>query len=247
MSAETWSASAPSNIAIIKYMGKAPGNLPLNPSLSYTTPDCYSTVSITVDPEAIEDTWVADDPDSPLLTASERARFLRHVQLIKAHYGCEAHVVVRGKNNFPLGCGLASSASSFAALTQAVSAACASLTDKTPASVQQMAQWSRVASGSSCRSFYTPWSLWDGEQVSAVDLPLMWCRQIKKRFPHLKRISAYSPATFLWGGRIELISAWKQSYLLLTMVIGGRFLSWCGLSFGICMRFLKPPTPALVI
>jgi len=173
MSAETWSASAPSNIAIIKYMGKAPGNLPLNPSLSYTTPDCYSTVSITVDPEAIEDTWVADDPDSPLLTASERARFLRHVQLIKAHYGCEAHVVVRGKNNFPLGCGLASSASSFAALTQAVSAACASLTDKTPASVQQMAQWSRVASGSSCRSFYTPWSLWDGEQVSAVDLPLM--------------------------------------------------------------------------
>lgn len=173
MSAETWSASAPSNIALIKYMGKAAGNLPLNASLSYTTPDCYSTVSVTRLPEATSDIWVADDPDSPKLSVSEQARFLQHVQRVKACYGCETYFAVRGKNNFPLGCGLASSASSFAALTRAVSTASAALMEKTPASDRQLAQWSRLASGSSCRSFYTPWSIWDGDQVSAIDLPVM--------------------------------------------------------------------------
>jgi diphosphomevalonate decarboxylase len=173
MSAETWSASAPSNIAIIKYMGKAPGNVPLNASLSYTTPDCYSTVSVTADPTLTQDVWVADDPEAPSLSAAEQARFLSHVQRVRAHYDCTAPLAVRGKNNFPLGCGLASSASSFAALTRAVSAASASITGTPPASEAQCARWSRQASGSSCRSFYHPWSVWDGERVRAVDLPRM--------------------------------------------------------------------------
>ena len=37
--------------------------------------------------------------------------------------------------------------------------------------VEEQAQLSRLGSGSSCRSFYSPWALWKGQEVMAVDLP----------------------------------------------------------------------------
>src|SRR5687767_3981278 len=51
-----WFDSAPSNIALIKYMGKSPGNIPLNSSLSYTLEHLRTMVEIEETNEGI-DRW----------------------------------------------------------------------------------------------------------------------------------------------------------------------------------------------
>ena len=38
-------------------------------------------------------------------------------------------------------------------------------------SIETQAQLSRAGSGSSCRSFFSPWALWEEDTVKAIDLP----------------------------------------------------------------------------
>ena len=42
---------APSNIALVKYWGKREGQLPANPSVSFTLTNCYTETSVTYTPE----------------------------------------------------------------------------------------------------------------------------------------------------------------------------------------------------
>jgi diphosphomevalonate decarboxylase len=51
--------SSPSNIALIKYMGKIPdqGNKPTNSSLSYTLEHLRTFVDVTLKTELTEDEW----------------------------------------------------------------------------------------------------------------------------------------------------------------------------------------------
>ena len=119
---------------------------------------------------------------SPLhLTKKEQERFLNHLALIKRKLHWKgAPFRLRSGNNFPQACGLASSASSFAALTQA---ACHWITEMQGDPLpdrEQMATWSREGSGSSCRSFYTPWSVWEEREARALSLPPAF-----KRLHHL--------------------------------------------------------------
>lgn len=78
--------------------------------------------------------------------------------------------LIRSGNDFPAACGIASSASSFAALTKA---ACHIVSEQTGQtfSNEQMSQLSQKGSGSSCRSFFSHWSLWEDQGACAVDLP----------------------------------------------------------------------------
>ncbi|MBA4696821.1 MAG: diphosphomevalonate decarboxylase [Legionella sp.] len=172
-----WFAQAPSNIALIKYMGKedAQSNIPSNPSLSYTLPKLLSNV-------ALESTHWKEDFWEPLevpggenftLSAKDQLRFLSHLNYLKGFFNYQGCFVVRSSNNFPLSSGLASSASSFAALTKAAVAALSELTKVEPPSLEVQSELSRVGSGSSCRSFYAPWALWEGENVKAIKLPYM--------------------------------------------------------------------------
>lgn len=65
---------------------------------------------------------------------------------------------------------MASSASSFAALTRCASQALATLTHKPELCVDEQALISRLGSGSSCRSFHSPWVLWKEDTVRPIDL-----------------------------------------------------------------------------
>lgn len=157
-----WQASAPSNIALIKYMGKTAdgSNTGVNPSLSLTLPHLLSHVEIE------ENTLVHDDWQSldPKMTLSEtgRAKFLKHLQFLKETFlVSDRFFTVRSKNDFPSDCGIASSASSFAALTKCASQAFNSITGKS-LSIEEQAALSRHGSGSSCRSFYDGFVEWDG-------------------------------------------------------------------------------------
>ncbi|MBT8222719.1 MAG: diphosphomevalonate decarboxylase, partial [Eudoraea sp.] len=52
-------AKAPSNIALIKYWGKYPGQIPANPSISFTLKNCTSATSIAYDKKNIKDSGLS--------------------------------------------------------------------------------------------------------------------------------------------------------------------------------------------
>ena len=74
--------------------------------------------------------------------------------------------------NFPVGCGLASSAAGFAALTLAAYrlAKTAGFL-KEGKTLRELSQLSRQGSGSSCRSFFSPWCLWRPDRIESLNLP----------------------------------------------------------------------------
>lgn len=170
-----WFAQAPSNIALIKYMGKTRENenIPGNSSLSYTLNHLLTSVELEQQ-AGHQDFWEPlTIPGANPFSLSSRAqqRFLAHLQRVKDWFGYQGGFVVRSSNNFPHSSGLASSASSFAALTKCACLAISELGSKPLPGVEEQAQLSRLGSGSSCRSFFSPWALWQGESVKAVTLP----------------------------------------------------------------------------
>lgn len=171
----SWFAQAPANIALIKYMGKKDdsNNLPDNPSLSYTLNNLLSSVMLESLP-GHKDVWEPlPAPGAPSFTLSlaSQQRFLRHLDRIKHYFDYKGCFLVRSSNNFPHGSGLASSASSFAALTKAAVRALCELRGVEELPIEEQAQLSRMGSGSSCRSFFSPWAYWDDEYVGAIELP----------------------------------------------------------------------------
>lgn len=171
-----WLAHAPANIALIKYMGKKDkhSNSPDNPSISYTLNDLISTVRLEKT-SSKKDIWepliIPGGIENFVLSAEGQKRFLNHLVRIKAYFDYEGGFLVQSCNNFPHSSGMASSASSFAALTRCAVIALSELTNKPAPSIEEQAQLSRLGSGSSCRSFYSPWALWEDNEVKAVDLP----------------------------------------------------------------------------
>lgn len=170
-----WFAQAPANIALIKYMGKQDSgiNIPDNPSLSYTLPNLLSNVMMESH-AGKEDFWeplLVPGGEPFTLPVTAQQRFLQHLRRLKEHFNYTGAFLVQSTNNFPQGSGLASSASSFAALTKCAIRAICELKQQPLPTVQEAAQLSRQGSGSSCRSFFSPWALWQDEQVEAPDLP----------------------------------------------------------------------------
>lgn len=173
---QKWRSEAPSNIALIKYMGKKDPtiNLPANASLSYTLNNLRSEVCLELS-DAPQDAWQPLHTESmhkPInLSEKAQARFLRHLQLLKDKFNCQQNFIVRSNNNFPQSCGIASSASSFAALTKCAIQAICFLTNTQTPSLEEQASLSRQGSGSSCRSFFSPWAIWEEDKVSPIELP----------------------------------------------------------------------------
>jgi diphosphomevalonate decarboxylase len=150
----------PSNIALIKYMGKKNSfnNIPSNPSLSYTLPHLTTTVNLSP---------IDADQDILVLDLEDKKKFIMHLDFLRKHFGVHQFYEILSENNFPSHCGLASSASSFAALT-----ACAlkafGIKD---INQEDAAKLSQQGSGSSCRSFFSSWALWDENGVKEITLP----------------------------------------------------------------------------
>lgn len=167
-------ATAPSNIALIKYMGKIPekGNLPTNTSISYTLPHLYTTVEI--ESGASEDTWapLKSAGAAPLeLSQKGQERFLNHFSFLKEKLSLPGHYTISSSNNFPSDCGLASSASSFAALTMAAFQIARPDAQLDLITLSHLSELSRQGSGSSCRSFFEPWAEWRGTAAKPLEVP----------------------------------------------------------------------------
>lgn len=146
--AASWTATAHSNIALIKYWGKRDATLaiPATSSLSLTL-DIYPTTTTvhfdgTLDEDRVE-------LDGAALHGVARDRVVRFLDLVRERAGEERRAVVDSLNAVPTGAGLASSASGFAALAGAATAAAG--LDLDPRALSRLA---RRGSGSASRSIF---------------------------------------------------------------------------------------------
>jgi diphosphomevalonate decarboxylase len=144
--ARTATAFANANIAFVKYWGNRDHELriPSNGSISMNLEGLFTRTRVTFDPlmrcdELILEGQVQEGPAlQRVSTMLERVRGM-------ARLDCYARV--ESSNNFPMGAGIASSASAFAALSLAASRAAGLNLDE--AALSSLA---RTGSGSACRS-----------------------------------------------------------------------------------------------
>jgi len=161
--------SAPTNIACIKYWGKADAdwNTPTNDSVSVTLDqhDLRAVTSVAASTRFPQDRlWLNGTED---VAAHTRRRFRACVDGVTALAADPAkwehtHVHVASYNTFPTAAGLASSAAGYAALT----AALAELMDAVETYPGQLSTIARQGSGSACRSLYGGFVAW---QQGSVD------------------------------------------------------------------------------
>ncbi|KAI5889294.1 Diphosphomevalonate decarboxylase [Schizophyllum commune H4-8] len=170
MSTYQATASAPVNIACIKYWGKRDTKLilPTNSSLSVTLDQDYlkSTTTSRADPSFEKDQlWLngTEDeikPGSRLETCIKEMKRLRKVEVEDKDPSAPKlstyHVRIASYNNFPTAAGLASSASGFAALVSSLAALY-----KLPVSPSTLSLIARQGSGSACRSLYGGFVAWE--------------------------------------------------------------------------------------
>lgn len=154
MSIQQATARAHPNVALVKYWGDRDNKLrlPANGSISMNLAGLETVTTVRFGAEMAEDSLTLNGGQQ---TAAQSMRVSRHLDHIRrlANTGLKAQIVSR--NNFPMGTGIASSASAFAALTVAACAALDLHLDE--ASLSALA---RLGSGSACRSIpdgYVEW------------------------------------------------------------------------------------------
>ncbi len=139
-------ALAHPNIAFIKFWGLADDarRIPANDSLSMNLGDLVTRTTVTFDPQYKQDTLILNGNALPDAGLQRVGRFLDRIRVMA---GQSEFAHVESENNFPIGAGLASSASGFAALTLAGTAALG-----LKLSERELSSLARFGSGSACRS-----------------------------------------------------------------------------------------------
>ena len=138
-------ATAPSNIAFIKYWGKKDEKLklPENGSISMNLDNLTTTTTVEFDSKYKKDLIIINNK----IDSKESDRVIGQLNLVRKEANIFEKAKVVSNNNFPDGTGLSSSASGFAALTlAAVKAAGLNLNEK------ELSILARQGSGSACRS-----------------------------------------------------------------------------------------------
>ncbi|MGG5330203.1 diphosphomevalonate decarboxylase [Enterococcus sp. AZ163] len=148
-------ARAYTNIALIKYWGKADQQLilPMNNSLSLTLDAFYTETSVTFSSTFSEDQFYLDNNLQDRETTVKVSRFL---DLIREKAQSQLFAKVDSQNFVPTAAGLASSASGLAALAGAASAALG-----LPLEEKELSRLARRGSGSACRSIYGGFAEWE--------------------------------------------------------------------------------------
>lgn len=115
-----YSHRAPSNIALVKYWGKKQGQIPANPSVSFTLSNCYTTTSVEVSTrKEYAEAYSFNFYFEGELKESFRSKIISFFERIENYlpFIREYHFEIQSENSFPHSSGIASSASSMAALS----------------------------------------------------------------------------------------------------------------------------------
>lgn len=159
-------ARAHSNIAFIKYWGNRDHRLrlPANSSLSMNLAALHSTSTVRWTAELSADRLTING-GTPTEAALERVQ--AHLDRLRRRLGTQLRAEVDSRNNFPMGAGIASSASAFAALTMAAVAAL-----RQELSERELTTLARLGSGSAARSVpggYVEWHAADAHAGSYAE------------------------------------------------------------------------------
>ena len=152
----TATASANTNIALIKYWGKVDESLtiPATSSLSLTLDDTWTTTTVSFDGGSDGEDAVTINGSSP--GGMQLSRVTRFLDLVRELSGQTARASVTSSSTVPLAAGLASSAAGFAALAAAASRAAGLHLDD-----RSLSRLARRGSGSATRSIFGDLVLWN--------------------------------------------------------------------------------------
>lgn len=160
----------PSNIAIVKYWGKKPIQIPCNSSLSLTLSNSYTEVEAeltekTTD-QIVEMTYYFEGEISDLF-GRKVAKYLED-NIESFPFLNDYAVTMRSMNSFPHSAGIASSASAFGAIALAMldfSYAFANK-ERNDSFFQEASNLARLGSGSACRSIFPSYAMWgENDQI----------------------------------------------------------------------------------
>ena len=162
-------AVAPSNLAFVKYWGKADFslNIPSNGSISMNLSNATTTTTVEFSDALRDDDVKIQGNNNPQAIV----RVKKHLDRVRALAEVSTFAYVRSENSFPTGTGIASSASGMAALTLAASEALElSLSEK------DLSILARLGSGSASRSIPSGFVEWyqgksSSESYSAQIVP----------------------------------------------------------------------------
>jgi diphosphomevalonate decarboxylase len=158
---------SPSNIALIKYWGKREGQLPCNPSISFTLDQAQTQTSLVVDFGKTERPFELNFLFEGLENASFANKIIKKLEglgevlpMLKTGIS----LTVNSSNTFPHSAGIASSASSMSALALCLLEAQYALdgNEATTSNLfgQEASSLARLLSGSACRSLFPVLGQW---------------------------------------------------------------------------------------
>lgn len=148
-------ARAHTNIALIKYWGKADESLiiPMNNSLSVTLDKFYTETKVTFSPEYTKDTLVLNSEE---VNEEQSKKIYQFMNLVRERSQTSHYAYIESVNYVPTAAGLASSASAFAALAAACNEALnLNMSDK------DLSRLARRGSGSASRSIFGGFAEWE--------------------------------------------------------------------------------------
>ncbi|MBF9298138.1 diphosphomevalonate decarboxylase [Mammaliicoccus sciuri] len=148
-------ARAHTNIALIKYWGKADESLiiPMNNSLSVTLDKFYTETKVTFSPEYTKDILVLNGEE---VNEEQSKKIYQFMNLVRERSHTSHYAYIESVNYVPTAAGLASSASAFAALAAACNEALnLNMSDK------DLSRLARRGSGSASRSIFGGFAEWE--------------------------------------------------------------------------------------
>jgi len=151
---------SPSNIALVKYWGKKPVQIPTNPSISFTLKNCHTQTSISFKKSNsfTFDFYIDGKPDTSFIPKIDS--FFNRIKDFTP-FLFKYQIQINTKNTFPHSSGIASSASGFSALSLAITQLEQKITDISNEDKFLKASYlSRLGSGSASRSLYGPCAIW---------------------------------------------------------------------------------------
>ncbi|MEX3489369.1 diphosphomevalonate decarboxylase [Staphylococcus warneri] len=153
--ANSGKARAHTNIALIKYWGKADEKLiiPMNNSLSVSLDKFYTETEVTFDSDYPADQLILN---GKVANEKETKKIQSYMDIVREIAGIDLHAQIDSQNFVPTAAGLASSASAYAALATACNEALQlNLSDK------DLSRLARRGSGSASRSIFGGFAEWE--------------------------------------------------------------------------------------
>lgn len=183
----------PSNIALVKYWGKYKGQIPANPSISFSL--AHAVTQTTIDYKISRDAPTISFYFGGVRNLPFEKKIIKYLNTLKPYFPFLSNVsmIISSHNSFPHSAGIASSASAMGALALCLCAMEKLLKkDTSPDNstfFQKASFMARLGSGSASRSLFGGFSLWgEHEAVEgssnevAIPLPV----KVHERFTTLK-------------------------------------------------------------